>query len=551
MLVRDVAYAQIPRPERARRHRSAAAWIEHTAGGRVEDVAEVLAHHYLQALELAEASGDAHQEQELALPARRFLALAGERALGLDTAQAEARLARALEFTPADDPERPELLVRWAEAASEVGQRREAEAALEEALTVLRAGDRPEAAVRALIVLAQVRFGMGGGRTLELAAEAVDLAEREPPGPTLVAAYTQLAASHFLEGENDEAIDAADRVLALAETLRLPEPARALGYHGAARAFLGDPDGLAEMERALAQLVEEGAGQDAASLLNNLAIARYPLDGPARSLLAFEQGVVFCERRGLSVTAAGFEVECLGRLAELGRPEQVLERAGVVGAVIEARGETYALIWVRALELATHLERGHFEGGSGIADWLVQAAPTQALPDTVIEALAAAAAARLVAGTPDQARALLAEVEQTPGARDTPNYSRHLAPMVRTALAAGEPALARQLTQGVESRYALDEHALCASRAQLAEHAGDHAEAATLYAQAAAGWQDFGNVPERAYALLGQGRCLAALGKREAQEQLREARELFASMGYRPALAETDALLEQTTAAAS
>ena len=78
-----------------------------------------------------------------------------------------------------------------------------------------------------------------------------------------------------------------------------------------------------------------------------------------------------------------------------------------------------------------------------------------------------------------------------------------------------------------------------------------HAEAAALYAEAAERWREFGNVPERAYALLGQGRCLAALGQPEAQEPLREARELFASMGYRPALAETDALLEQTTAAAS
>ena len=58
-------------------------------------------------------------------------------------------------------------------------------------------------------------------------------------------------------------------------------------------------------------------------------------------------------------------------------------------------------------------------------------------------------------------------------------------------------------------------------------------------------------VPERAYALLGQGRCLSALGQPEAQEPLREARELFASMGYKPALAETAALLERTTAAAS
>jgi hypothetical protein len=49
-----------------------------------------------------------------------------------------------------------------------------------------------------------------------------------------------------------------------------------------------------------------------------------------------------------------------------------------------------------------------------------------------------------------------------------------------------------------------------------------------------------------AYALLGQGRCLAALGKPEAEEPLREAKELFASMGYGPALAETEALLAET-----
>ena len=69
LLVRDVAYSQIPRAERARRHRAAAGWIERQAGGRVEDLAEVLAHHYLQALELAEAAGDTEQAEELGLPA--------------------------------------------------------------------------------------------------------------------------------------------------------------------------------------------------------------------------------------------------------------------------------------------------------------------------------------------------------------------------------------------------------------------------------------------------------------------------------------------------
>ncbi len=59
VLVRDVAYAQIPRAARARKHRAAAVWMEAKAGERVGDLADVLAHHYQEALELARAAGDA------------------------------------------------------------------------------------------------------------------------------------------------------------------------------------------------------------------------------------------------------------------------------------------------------------------------------------------------------------------------------------------------------------------------------------------------------------------------------------------------------------
>ncbi len=551
LLVRDVAYSQIPRAERARRHRSAAAWIERKAGERVEDLADLLAHHYLQALELAEAAGDTEQAGELAPAARRFLALAGERALGLDTLQAEARLARALELCPAADPERPELLLRWADAAFQAGRPREAAAALDETLDLFRASGENEGEAQALILLARVTHVLGEGRLVALASEAVDLLEHEPPGPTLVAAYTQLASAHFLTGAYEEAIAAADRACALAETLGLPEPARAIGRRGIARAYLGDPDGLAEMERALSLFIEQGEGDEAAALLNNLAIARYPLQGPARSLADFEQGIAFAEQRGLATQAETMEADCPGLLVELGRPEEALERAGALATAVEATGGRWMLMWLRALELATHLARGDAEGTSGIAHWLVEAAHTQATSDLTVEALAAVAAARLAAAEPDQARAPLAKIEHTPGARETPYYSRQLGAMVRTALAADDHDLASRLTDGLEPRSPLREHALCAARAQLAEHAGNHAEAATLYADAAARWQQFGNVPERGYALLGQGRCLVALGDPAAEQPLRHAAEVFRSMGYRPALAETEVLLEQTTAPAT
>ena len=86
---------------------------------------------------------------------------------------------------------------------------------------------------------------------------------------------------------------------------------------------------------------------------------------------------------------------------------------------------------------------------------------------------------------------------------------------------------------------------------QLAEYAGNHAEAAAVYADAAERWRAFGNVPEEAYAHLGHGRCLAAIGDAAAAEPFLRARDLFQSLGYRPALAETEALLADATPAAS
>jgi tetratricopeptide (TPR) repeat protein len=550
LLVRDVAYSQIPRAERARRHRAAAAWIERKAGERVEDLAEVLAHHYLQALELAEAAGETEQTEELAAPARRFLALAGERALGLDTAQAEARLARALELTPSEDPQRSELLVRWAEAAFQAGRPREAAETLDQVLITLRNAGETEAAARALQLRSRASLRLGDGRLVALAVEAVELLEQEPPGPALVEAYAQLANAHANVGAYPEAIVAADRAGALTETLGLPEPARALGYRGFARVYLGDADGLAEMERALTLLLEQEAGQDVAALQNNLAMASYPLQGPARMLTDLEEAVAFCEQRGLAEAAAVCEDNFPGLLVELGRPEEALERASRLAAVAEGRGRTRSLIELRSIELASHLARGESVASSAGAA-LVERARIEGTAEMVVLGLAPAAAA-VAAEAPDQASALLDELESARGTHEVIYFAKQLPAMVRTALAAGDPAVADRLVEGLSARYPLDKHALASARAQLAEHAGDSAEAANLYAEAAAGWQEFGNVPERAYALLGKSRCLVALDKtRDAGEPLREAGELFASMGYKPALAETEALLEQMAAASA
>ena len=198
LLVRDVAYGQIPRAERARRHRSAAAWIERKAGDRVEDLAEVLAHHYLQALELAEAAGDARagggaRPAGAALPrARRRAGARPRHRPGRSAARSRARAhpvrrsraARANWSIGRRRPNRP-----GGRARPRPRSRRRS--------TAFRARGDKEAEARALIRPRASRTDWPGADQVALAAEAVDLLEQEPPGPTLVAAYTQLAAGAF------------------------------------------------------------------------------------------------------------------------------------------------------------------------------------------------------------------------------------------------------------------------------------------------------------------------------------------------------------------
>ena len=542
VLIRDVAYSQIPRVERIRRHRAAAGWIERKGEKRIEDLAEVLAHHYLHALELAEASGDREQADELRTPARRFLALSGERAFGLDTTRAVARLERALDLTPADDRSRPNLLVRWADALFQAGRAREAVVALDEAIASLRVLGHKEAAAEALQTLARVSMRLGEGRQVELATEAVTLLEGEAPSSAQVSAYARLAHVQVRAGAYAAAIAAGDRACEIATTLGLPEPAAALIFRGEARVYLGDAGGAAEIERAFQALIDAGSGWEAAAAQTNLVEACYPWIGPARSLDAFEEAIDFCQKRGLAEAAFGCESNCPILLAELGRSDEAVQRAVRSAADLEPLGFVQWLAEPRAVVLIERVHRGESVDLSEV-DWLERTAPSVGAADVITYSLSVAAAAAMAGGLPDRARSLLTRLASTPGTAEVSYYSRQVPEMVRTALAANDVELGERLAGKVQPRYPLDRAALLSARALFAEHALDHEQAADLFGQAAEQWKEFGHVPEHAYALLGSGRCLRALGQGQAEASLRQARDMFAAMGYQPARLESEALL--------
>jgi class 3 adenylate cyclase/tetratricopeptide (TPR) repeat protein len=552
ILARDVAYSQLPRASRSSRHVAAACWIESKAPERVEDLADVLAYHYATALELAQAAGQTEQASELEAPALKFLTLAGERALGLDASAALSNLERALTLAPERHPERPAALARFGEAALQAARFTEAAEALEEAVAWFQSQGEIPAAVSAMGTLGIVLRRLGDPRTWTLHVEALGLLEPLGPSPDLVGALAEVAGAHALQGRVQDAIGVADRALGLASELGLPRPARALGYRGSARADLGDPGGLADFREAIELATEAGQGREVALLHNNLGIALWSFEGPAASREVLREGIVYAKARGLTEMLDGLTQSMLDALVDTGEHEEALEIAAGMASRLQASGDVWDLIALRAAQARIHALRGQISESAEMIEWLESSARETEDPQAVVAGLGSVALVRAGFGQDEAAAALLSEVRTYPSARDNVNYPMMLPPMVRTALGIGEPSVAERLVADYEPPYPLAEHALAAANAALAEARGDLSSAADAYADAADRWERFGVVPEQAFALLGKGRCLLGLSRpTEASPVLQHAREIFERLRAAPALAETDALLHQSTALSS
>jgi class 3 adenylate cyclase len=183
VLVRDVAYGQIPRAERVTKHRRAAEWIESLSPDRSEDRAEMLAHHYLAALEFARAAGI--DLTDVAGAARAALHEAAERAASLGSFGQSVRLYdAALDLWPEDDPERMLVALRREHAVYEYGEFAELDMleALAEALAV---AGMTEQAAEAEMIAAKTAWAMGrGSEAGQHGDRALELMRDAPASPT-------------------------------------------------------------------------------------------------------------------------------------------------------------------------------------------------------------------------------------------------------------------------------------------------------------------------------------------------------------------------------
>ncbi|HJQ43035.1 MAG TPA: tetratricopeptide repeat protein, partial [Jatrophihabitantaceae bacterium] len=541
-LVRDVCYAQTPRVARIARHRAAAEWLETRAGERLEDVADVLAHHYVTALELARAAGQPTHGDDLRRNAIRCLALAADRALGLDSARAEANVRRALDIADDDDPERGRLLERWAQALLRLGRHREAQTALEEARTRYESGHDPVGAARVEIAMSTVVWSLGeSGRRHALSAVAL----LEPLRvPELVDAYAELAGEYLVNAQLPESMDAAQRALDLAAERELPEPARALGFLGSSRTISGDRRGLDDLRRALDLAKQRNQSRDAAVIFANLINAVHLYEGPRAALEVTTEGIAFCVARGLTDMQLFLGVVALRSRLDCGQIDQVLAGVPEISASAVATGNGPVALGVHSLLAHLALHRGGGAAPNVDADELAAVNAEASSPFQVLARRSTAAQIYLVNGRLDDARELLTQLATSPRTKRETLYAILLPNLVRYALMVDDVQVAHQMIVGIEPFARLHTNALVASKAQLAEADGRTDDALRLYAEAAERWRDFGNVPELAYALLGLGRCLRSTDPAAASSPLSEARDLFADLGFEPALREVSALLD-------
>lgn len=296
--------------------------------------------------------------------------------------------------------------------------------------------------------------------------------------------------------------------------------------------------------------LEQSLGRETAIIYVNLAAACWFHQGPQAALDVYDEGIALCERRGITEVTLHIRAEILWCRAELGDTQQAVAELGAIADDVQATGDK-GFTYLRGAQLRLLSERGAVENAPDI-DEFVAAAREIGEPERLANVLADAAQLHLARKECQQARALLQELEELEV--DPANiFTALLAGQVRVALALDALPRVRRLIIDAESVAVVpvEHNALASARAQLAEADGDHMTAASLFIEAAGRWRKFGNVPEQAYALLGQGRCLQALGDPAAEAPLTEARELFSKLGYKPALAETEKLLAASELAAS
>lgn len=525
VLVRDVAYGAIPRAVRAQRHRRAAVWIESL--GRPEDHADMLAHHYLAALELSRAA--TVDIGPLVGSAAGALWRAGDRAFGLNAFARAVRLYDEALTLGVPSEGRPQILYRLGVARWLAGDDRHV-AALEQARDALLAAGDPDAAAEASATLSEAHWRTGAPRRAENELErARELLRGRGPTRAAARVLAQRARLAMVAGHNEEAIRTGAEALRLAEQLGLDELVpSALQSIGVARAATGDvAAGIADLERAI-ETAARANNPDAARAYNNLAASLSERGELERAEALLEEGLRVADRLG-NATIARFMRMVLSVVRYYrGRWEEALRGADELIAECEAGSPHYLESQARQVSARIRLARDDPEAATIDIARALEQAREGGEAQSLVPVLAAAVQVHAELGRDAEATAAVRELLSVyRGGFGSSSF-------VDVALNAERLELAGEVRAAFQS---LGAAGTVWADLSLVILAADFERAADLLAKC-------GNVVGEADARLRAAASLLAAGQTQAaDEQLARALSFFRSVGATRYIREAEALL--------
>jgi tetratricopeptide (TPR) repeat protein len=262
VLIRDVAYAMLPKAVRARKHYEVGGFIEQRAGDRSDEVVALLAEHYGRAAALGdEARFDQAELAPIRAKAARFLEAAGDAAAAFySNPEAFSHYQSARELA-ADDGDRARIGEKQGDVALRQGRVNAAIGVWEECLEYHRLHEDLErvAGLHRKIGAGLAHKGERKG-AIEHHQKGINLLKDGPPNLELVRLYEEAAWLYMQTGDNMLAIYASEKALRLAERMGETRAAsRAHGIFGRVFGRIGDTEKAREnLERS----VELARGSD-------------------------------------------------------------------------------------------------------------------------------------------------------------------------------------------------------------------------------------------------------------------------------------------------
>jgi class 3 adenylate cyclase/tetratricopeptide (TPR) repeat protein len=525
-LVRHVAYETLSKRERRARHLAAAAHLG-SVFAEEDEVAEVVASHYLAAYE---AAPDADDAGEIKDKARGALLRAAERAAAL-AAATEAHRYFAQAATLADDPlAEAELRERAGQMAMAAGQRADAREAYERAMALLEESEQTHAAARVSARLGEVDFVDGHP---ELARERMErsfaVLSGDEPDADLGLLAAELGRMHFFEGDPELAAERIEYALDIAEALRLPEvTSQALNTKSLILAPRRPEESFGLLRHALAIALEHDLTAPSLRSYYNLSFFSLNRERWDEGLRYLESGLALARARG----DRGSEWRHLANMTDclqyLGDWDGALARAA---DLLDIASPQVSLNIINPLT-RIHTSRGAVDearalvdahpGGEELADRQLRGG--YVLAQSVVlraegrfpEALAAAEQAFGVQRDINALGSVEALVESVESALALDDLEK--ADQILSGLDDLSPSAVTQMLQGQRARLT----------ARLGARRGEREETERNFKRAGAGFRELGVPFWLGVTLVEHGEWLTSQSRSEEAEPLRtEAREIF------------------------